>query len=139
MILILGVVLNNFNIGNLNKNIFGWIGILISILGFVIRLIALLYLGKFYTRTVRIIDNHKVISNGIYRHIRHPGYLGVILTFVGAAITIFNIYSMIYIIIIMPISYVYRINVEEQMLRDHFGKEYLRYMSKSWRLLPFIY
>ena len=131
MILILGVVLNNFNIGNLNKNIFGWIGILISILGFVIRLIALLYLGKFYTRTVRIIDNHKVISNGIYRHIRHPGYLGVILTFVGAAITIFNIYSMIYIIIIMPISYVYRINVEEQMLRDHFGKEYLRYMSKS--------
>ena len=108
-------------------------------MGFIIRLIALLYLGKFYTRTVRIIDNHKVISSGIYRYLRHPGYMGVILTFTGAAIAILNLYSMIYIIIIMPVSYIYRINVEEQMLVDHFGEEYKKYISKSWRLLPFIY
>jgi protein-S-isoprenylcysteine O-methyltransferase Ste14 len=139
LIILTSTVLCYFNKVCFYNKWISWIGVIISVSGFSIRLFALFSLGKFYTRTIRITDNHKIITTGTYRYIRHPGYLGVILMFSGAAMAVSNWVGILYTLLIMPSSFIYRIYAEERMLIDHFGENYRKYMAESWRLLPFIY
>jgi len=44
-------------------------------------------LGRFFTRTLRVTGEQRVVSDGPYRVVRHPGYLGDILMWTGAALT----------------------------------------------------
>ncbi len=140
LILTITPILNNYNIGfakfNLSFNIFG---LIIMLLGITIRIISAMILGRFYTRTLRKTDNHEIISKGLYKYIRHPGYLGTILLYIGASISMGNIISLLIIVVFVLIVYIYRINVEEEMLIDTFGDNYKAYIKRTKRLLPFIY
>ncbi len=140
IILIITPILNYYNIFYINLNyrfiIFGYLLILI---GLIIRILAAKTLGKFYMRTLRKTDNHEIISKGIYNFIRHPGYLEIILLYLGASITIDNYISFIVINILIFSTYLYRMNVEEKMQIDIFGEKYKAYIKKTKRLIPFIY
>ncbi|MCJ8279106.1 MAG: hypothetical protein MJK14_03980, partial [Rivularia sp. ALOHA_DT_140] len=48
-------------------------------------------------------------------------------------------YVILAIVIIGIISFVYRINAEEKMLKSRFGEEYKIYLKKTWKLIPLIY
>src|SRR5690242_6391823 len=54
----------------------GWLGIIIALVGFGLRIWSMNVLGKFYTRTLRVTENQSIVHDGPYRLIRHPGYLG---------------------------------------------------------------
>ncbi len=133
-------VMNYYKFGSFNLSItFNLIGILIMVSGLSERVIAALTLGRFYTKTLRTTKNHKIISHGVYKYIRNPGYLGVISLLIGAGISISNIYSIIIISLSVLVSYIYRIRIEERMMIDNFGDEYKDYLKRTKRLLPFIY
>jgi protein-S-isoprenylcysteine O-methyltransferase Ste14 len=78
-------------------------------------------------------------SQGPYRLIRHPGYLGTIFVWVGFALAIGNWIATIILAMLLFGVYRYRIHSEETMLIDRFGNEYQEYRKQTWRLLPFIY
>jgi len=137
VILIITPFLNNL-FGRINIKYFGFLGIILMILGLIIRIIAAKTLGKFYMRTLRKTDNHKIVKNGIYKFIRHPGYLGLFLLFIGAGIAVENFISLILIFVIMTVAYSYRIKVEEEMLIKIFGNKYKKYMKETKRIIPFI-
>ena len=140
IILIITPILNYYNICFINLNL--WInifGYLLMLAGLIIRIVAANTLGRFYMRTLRKTENHEIISNGIYRIIRHPGYLGIIILFIGASITINNIISVTLIGFLILITYLYRIYIEEKMLINIFGEKYKIYMNKTKRLIPFIF
>lgn len=140
LILMITPLLNHYQIGVFKANLwFNIFGLLIMLLGISIRITAAITLGRFYTRTLRKTDNHIIISNGIYKHIRHPGYLGTILLYIGAGISVYNIISLLIIIVFVLTGYIYRIKIEEEMLVDIFGDKYKVYANKTKRLLPFIY
>jgi protein-S-isoprenylcysteine O-methyltransferase Ste14 len=131
--------LNNFSIGYIPLLVIGWIGILISIGGIVLRMWANRTLGAFYTRTLKVLDDQSVVQNGPYRFIRHPGYLGTILMWVGAGLAVVNWIVTLCVLLILCIAYYYRIRTEEAMLLEQLGQPYADYQAHTWRLLPYIY
>ena len=140
LVLLITPILNHFNIGMIKINIiFNIFGLLIMTSGVVIRIIAAVTLGRFYTRTLRQTDHHEIISNGIYKRIRHPGYLGTILLYIGAGISVGNLFSILFITVLVLIAYNYRMTIEEKMLIDIFGDKYSIYRKKTKRIIPFIY
>ena len=92
-----------------------------------------------FTVDVAISKSHILKTNGMYQLVRHPSYLGLMLIIAGLAVLLNNWLSII--IIVIPISIVlnYRMLVEEKALTGEFGDQYLGYMQKVKRIIPFIY
>lgn len=63
-----------------------FIGTFMSAFGGYIRWSCYRTLGRFFTFEMSIRDDHKLVTNGPYAWVRHPGYTGVLLAFVGQAI-----------------------------------------------------
>jgi len=116
----------------------GVVGLIIMIIGMVIHFLSMITLGKFFTRTLTITNNHSIVCSGIYRKIRHPGYTGTILFGVGFGIASYNWILFSFISLLLVLIYSYRINTEEKMLLEHFGNEYKNYKAESWQLIPYI-
>ena len=116
----------------------GWLGIGIALSGFGIRVWASRVLGAFYTRTLKVTENQIIVRAGPYRLIRHPGYLGSILMWTGAAAATANWIVLVITLIAMLSAYVYRIQNEEKMLLTT-NAGYEEYRKQTWRLIPFLY
>jgi protein-S-isoprenylcysteine O-methyltransferase Ste14 len=138
--LIFSPVLNHFGIGRFaRREIVGWMGVALMVGGIVLRNWAGRVLGAFYTRTLRVQDGQHIVREGPYRVIRHPGYAGALLLWVGAVVAVAN---WIAIVVVTPIiigAYVYRIHCEEKMLANTFGKQYEIYRIQTKKLVPFFY
>ncbi len=116
-----------------------WIGVVVMSIGLLLRLWANRTLGAFYTRTLRMVEDHQVVQAGPYTVIRHPGYLGVILMWTGASFATVNWIATVIVLASMLSIYHYRMNVEEKMLVAAKGEEYRSYQMRTWRLIPFVY
>jgi protein-S-isoprenylcysteine O-methyltransferase Ste14 len=105
----------------------------------IIRFIAIYSLGRFFTVDLTIKDNHKIKKDGLYRLLRHPSYSGSLLSFLGYGLSLNDWISLIVIFIPVTIAFLYRIRIEEKLLTDQFGNDYIDYMKKTNCLIPFIY
>lgn len=138
-LIVLAPLLNVNQIGDWDNGYFGWLGLLIMLGGLVLRYWAAKTLGEFYTRTLQTLEKQQIIQQAPYNIIRHPGYLGTFLMEIGACLAIANWVILIVIAVIGVLSRVYRIQVEEEMLKTVFGEQYTLYSQETWRLIPFIY
>jgi len=116
-----------------------WAGALLAIAGVALRLAAFRTLGSSYSRTLRITEEQALVTHGIYRFIRHPGYASAILIWSGAAAASGSVVVLVVIGAVLVGVYAYRIRAEERMLAQAFGAAYQQYQARSWRLLPYIY
>ncbi len=107
--------------------------------GVVLRVWAIRVLGEYYTRTLRTAEQQSLIDRGPYGVIRHPGYLGVLMLWVGAGLATANWIATLLIALVMFVAYTYRIQSEELMLAATFGEQYRRYAARTRRLIPFLY
>ena len=128
----------SFEIFNLQPYL-RYTGMLVAITGFILRFIAIQQLGKAFTVDVQIARNQDLKQDGLYSIVRHPSYTGVLLAFLGLAITFSNWLSLIIICVPIFTAFIYRISVEENALKGEFGDDYLKYMERTKRLIPFIY
>lgn len=108
-------------------------------LGLLVRISAAMALGSYYTRTLSTVETQKVVDSGPYSKIRHPGYLGDIIQFSGFAVLTSNLILAVALPALFLAVYLYRISVEERMLIDTFGDDYVEYRKSTKRLLPLIY
>lgn len=115
------------------------IGLIISVMGLAIRIISIKTLNKYFTYSVTNVVDHAIVEKGLYKTIRHPGYLGQILIFTGISISLSNWISIILMLISIMVGYVNRINVEEKFMLEQFGSNYLSYLKRTKRLLPKLY
>ena len=113
-------------------------GFVLLIAGLGIRLQATRTLGKYFSPTTRVLADHKLIKDGIYKHIRHPIYLGSMLAFFSVTLIFHSIYGFIVTALAIPFI-LNRIRVEEQMFIQKFGDEYREYIKKSKKLIPYFY
>jgi protein-S-isoprenylcysteine O-methyltransferase Ste14 len=65
-----------------------YLGIFLMFLGILVRQWAIAILGRFFSLTVRVAEDHRVVEKGPYRLIRHPSYTGVLITFIGLALAV---------------------------------------------------
>lgn len=110
------------------------------LLGTAIRFRAYYELGYLFTFDIGIREDHKLITTGIYKYIRHPGYLGSFL--VTIPLWIFanvNIYFTSIITLFTLYIFWQRIRHEEVMLLNHFSMEYKNYAGRTKRLIPYVF
>jgi len=122
-----------------NSNIFVVIGYTLLIGGLAIRWFSVLSLGKEFNVSLSIIKNHNLKTNGIYKYIRHPSYTGLLVYYLGLAILMQNIFSIILLTILPFIAVFNRIRIEENLLSMYFKNNYKIYSEKTKKLFPFIY
>jgi protein-S-isoprenylcysteine O-methyltransferase Ste14 len=140
LLLLLAALLNHFQIGIVEPHlVFTAIGVVLMAAGVVLRVVAMQTLGKFFTVTLRIREGHHVVSDGIYRRVRHPGYLADIIFFFGSGIATSNVITTVLILGVILTGFVRRIAEEERMLTDQLGKEYSDYKTRTWKLIPFVF
>jgi protein-S-isoprenylcysteine O-methyltransferase Ste14 len=116
-----------------------WVGVVVGMLGFVIRIWAMRVLGEFYTRRLVTTAHQHVVQNGPYRLVRHPGYLGSLLVWTGAAAASGNALCLGTVVLLLAVAYSYRIRIEERMLVGELGTAYEEYRRRSWRLVPYVF
>lgn len=115
-----------------------WAGIVLIWAGMALRLWAVLVLGRFFRITVIMQDEHRLVEEGPYRVLRHPGYAGGLLTITGIGLAMGNWLALLVLLAAVLLGYGYRIRVEERALKQRFGERYERYAAARWRLLPFV-
>jgi protein-S-isoprenylcysteine O-methyltransferase Ste14 len=120
-------------------NTFFALGMALVVVGFIIRMYSILTLNQYFTYSVAKVENHKIVETGLYKFIRHPGYLGQLIIFMGISISISNWLSILFMMIPVTLGYLYRINVEEKFMMDQFGEDYQRYQNRTRRIIPLLY
>jgi protein-S-isoprenylcysteine O-methyltransferase Ste14 len=120
-------------------NTFFVIGSILIIIGLIIRITSILTLKQQFTYTVTKIENHELIEKGLYKSLRHPGYLGQVIIFTGISTSLSNWLSILFMIVPVLLGYIYRINVEEKFMIEQMGQKYIDYQKRTKRLIPRIY
>jgi protein-S-isoprenylcysteine O-methyltransferase Ste14 len=120
-------------------NTFFAIGMALVVIGFVIRIHSILTLKQYFTYSVAKVENHKIIETGLYKFIRHPGYLGQLIIFIGISTSISNWLSILVMMIPITLGYLYRIKVEERFMTEQLGEDYLNYQKRTKKIIPMIY
>ena len=118
---------------------FTMIGAFLLITGIYIRVWAIRVLGKHFTATVTLTNDHQLVKSGPYRWVRHPSYLGAFMALLGCPLFLNAYWAAVIAFIVMTVAYYFRIGVEEKMLSAYFGNQYRVYKENSKRFIPFIW
>lgn len=112
------------------------VGLMLMVVGLVIRWWAIASLGPFFTPDVRVHPGQKVIDRGPYRWVRHPSYSGLIVFFVGIGLALSNWLSLALLVVLPTVGLGVRIRAEEQALLASLGGAYERFCASRPRLIP---
>ncbi len=118
---------------------FEFAGVVLFVAGLLLRWWAIITLGRFFTVDVTIEKDHELVERGPFRVVRHPSYTGVLLAFVGFAVSLGNWAALLVILLPIGAAFIHRMNVEENALAGALGSQYTDYMRRTKRLVPFIY
>lgn len=115
-------------------------GLVFVVVGELLRKLAILTAGEAFTHLIRIyyVDRHHLITHGVYRLVRHPGYCGFFLWSVGTQIMLCNPISALAFVMVVWHFFANRIPYEEYFLRQFFGSQYEQYAQRVPSGIPFV-
>jgi protein-S-isoprenylcysteine O-methyltransferase Ste14 len=125
----------------LGGNPWVWVAAGVGLLwaGFAFRMWAVLSLGRFFQLTVVVQDDHRIVEGGPYRWVRHPGYLGAIVSLIGIGVAEGDWASIAIMLTGTLGGLMIRIRVEERVLLAELGEEYAAYSRRKARLVPWLF
>ncbi len=135
----LTIILTFANYTVLESQVFRYIGISFYLLGLVLRYVSTLYLGKYFTRDVSVEKTQSLVSNGPYKILRHPLYLGLFLLTISVPLFFGNIIAFFYSNIIMGYVLNHRMKIEEMNMELLLNDTYRNWKKDRYRFIPFIY
>ena len=112
------------------------VGAALVLAGVTVRGWAVVSLGRWFTTVVRVADDQQVISDGPYRWVRHPSYLGLLLTLAGLGLMLTDWLSFLLAVLLPLAPLVWRIRLEERALHAGLGAAYDGYAAGRKRLVP---
>jgi protein-S-isoprenylcysteine O-methyltransferase Ste14 len=115
-----------------------WLGVALFAAGGALRIWPVFVLRDRFSGLVAIQPGHTLVTNGVYRVIRHPSYLGLLINSLGWSLAFRSGVGVILTVLLIP-PLVARIRAEENLLGAQFGAEYKVYCSHTWRLILAIY
>lgn len=116
-----------------------WTGLALFAMGVFLRFWGILHLKSQFTRHVTVREGDEIVSSGPYRKLRHPLYTALLLIGIGMGLFCTSLIAVILGGAAMIWTLMKRINYEEELLVEKFGPEYVEWMSRRARLIPFIY
>lgn len=126
------------NVWKLDGDAVRWLGVALLAAGGALRLWPVAVLGRRFSGLVAIQPGHQLVTTGPYRYIRHPSYLGLLISALGWGLA-FNtaVGALLALANIPPL--VARMNAEEHLLSWEFGAAYEIYRAHTARLIPGVY
>lgn len=114
-----------------------WVGLLLLIAGSTLRLWAIQQAGAAFIPHVKVDSKHKLVTAGPYAYVRHPSYLGTLLSYFGIAVLFGSIIGVLALALLVTPAMIFRIIKEEQLLSQRFGEAWRKYQSQTpWHLIP---
>ena len=111
------------------------LGLSLCVLGAAIACAARYTLGRNWSGTVQLKEDHELIERGLYRYVRHPIYTGFLLLFLGNAIMVGDWRGLLAVAIIF-VAFWYKLKLEELWLTQLFGARYTDYANRTKALIP---
>jgi protein-S-isoprenylcysteine O-methyltransferase Ste14 len=93
-------------------------------------------LGTNWSITLEVREQHRLVTEGIYRALRHPMYAALLLYSIGQALVVPNWVVGPSYGVAMALLFAFRLGPEERMMREQFGNEYETYRARTKRLVP---
>jgi protein-S-isoprenylcysteine O-methyltransferase Ste14 len=93
-------------------------------------------LGANWSITLEVRENHRLVTQGLYRHVRHPMYLALLVYSLGQALVLPNWIAGPSYCVAMAVLFALRLGPEERLMLEEFGKDYAAYMERTKRLVP---
>jgi protein-S-isoprenylcysteine O-methyltransferase Ste14 len=115
-----------------------WLGVALFAAGGALRIWPVFVLGRRFSGLVAIQPGHTLVTSGVYGVIRHPSYLGLLISSLGWGLAFRSWVGVLLTALTLPPLLV-RIHAEEMLLRAQFGAEYDAYRARTSRLIPGLY
>jgi protein-S-isoprenylcysteine O-methyltransferase Ste14 len=126
------------NFATIDREAIRWPGLLLFCLGCGLRLAPVFALGNRFSGLVAIQPGHQLKTDGLYRWVRNPSYVGLILINLGWALA-FRAWAGVALCALMIPVLIARMDSEEKLLASQFGADYAAYRARTWRLVPWVY
>lgn len=122
----------------INGDAVRWLGVVLYAAGGALRLWPVYVLGNRFSGLVAIQPGHTLMTQGIYRYVRNPSYLGLLVSTLGWGLGFRALAGVALTALLIP-PLVARMHAEEALLQSQFGAEYDAYRARTWRLIPGLY
>ena len=96
-------------------------------------------LGRNWSVTLEVREQHALITHGVYRHVRHPMYSAFWLWAIAQALLLPNWIAGPAGLVGFGTLFFLRVGREERMMYETFGEEYRRYVARTARIVPGIF
>jgi protein-S-isoprenylcysteine O-methyltransferase Ste14 len=143
-LLIAGVLLLDRHLGHfLNMHLVphtpevAWLGALLTAAGLAFAIWARVVLGGNWSGQVTVKEGHELIRTGPYALSRHPIYTGLVLALLGTALAVGEMRGLIALVLATG-SFIYKMGIEEDVMRRTFGAAYDDYAREVKALIPFV-
>jgi protein-S-isoprenylcysteine O-methyltransferase Ste14 len=117
----------------------GWLGLSVTLAALAVFHLAHRALGRNWSISLSLRDGHALVTQGVYRHVRHPMYVGFWFWALAQALLLPNWFAGFAGFVGFGILFFGRVAREEQMMLEYFGDDYRAYMARTYRLIPGIY
>lgn len=115
-----------------------WLGAAITVGGLLFSVWAREHLGRNWSHSVTIKEDHELITSGPYALVRHPIYTGILTGFLGLAIAISQVRGFVALVLIF-VGFWSKLSIEEQWMRSQFGETYAEYVRRTAALVPYLF
>lgn len=117
----------------------GWLGTLVFASSLLLFYRCHRDLGRSWSVTLEIRETHKLVTTGVYRHVRHPMYTAFFLWAVAQALLLANWVAGPAGLVGFGTLFAFRVRREERMMEERFGDAYRAYVAHTRRILPGIF
>ncbi|HKP89276.1 MAG TPA: isoprenylcysteine carboxylmethyltransferase family protein [Thermoleophilaceae bacterium] len=121
----------------------GWlpvaVGLALMVAGMALRAWSVRTLGRFFTVTVDVTDDQRVVDSGPYALLRHPSYTGMLIVYLGIGAALDSWITLIATPVPLLLAILERIGHEERMLHQGLGPAYAAYARRTKRLVPLLW
>jgi protein-S-isoprenylcysteine O-methyltransferase Ste14 len=115
-----------------------WFSVLLTLAGMGLAFWARIYLGGNWSGTVTLKRDHSLVRGGPYAWVRHPIYSGILLMVVGMVLALREIRGLIGFGILL-LEWKRKSLLEERLLIEQFGAQYVQYRREVKGLIPFVW
>ena len=96
-------------------------------------------LGKHWSIAARVVEGHKLVTEGPYRIVRNPIYAGMFGMLLATGLAISHWVGLVIAIAVFAVGTLIRVQSEEKLLREAFGAEFAAYERRVPALIPFLF
>jgi protein-S-isoprenylcysteine O-methyltransferase Ste14 len=116
-----------------------WLGLLVAIAALAMFHLTHRALGRNWSLSLDVRQDHQLVTDGIYRRVRHPMYSAFWLWTIAQALLLPNWVAGFSGMVGFGILFFGRVGREEQMMLETFGDRYRAYMARTGRIFPSIF